>query len=190
MSSESDRWKETPLWGNFWLALVFLWLTLLAIIIIEELTCNLHADCLIATWKLFGVFWGRRGKDRESRVLSPFSPPPPPLKCLRELARRLVFWWFEEGVFVFYCRILPSFHSNWSKVKTSVKHYLTDILQVQFNIAIVLGYKCYGYMYSVPLYTELSPFIYLYYRQLFWSLRYKIPSSKMWTYPIRIFCWL
>ena len=61
-------------------------------------------------------------------------------------------------MFVFYCRILPSFHSNWSKVKTSVKHYLTDILQVQFNIAIVLGYKCYGYMYSVHLYTELSLF--------------------------------
>ena len=112
------------------------------------------------------------------------------------------------SVFVFYCRILPSFHSNWSKVKTSVKHYLTDILQVQFKIIIVLGYKCYSlqklnfseflslsrrcssarnvpsgeergetdvfsgykcyrYMYSVHLFTELSPFIYLYYRQLF-----------------------
>ena len=47
-------------------------------------------------------------------------------------------------MFVFYCRILPSFHSNWSKVKTSVKHYLTDILQVQFRIIIVLGYKCYS----------------------------------------------
>ena len=121
---------------------------------------------------------------------------------------------------VFYCRILPSFHSNWSKVKTSVKHYLTDILQVQFKIIILLGYKCYSlrkhpflfalrrwacfvwnvpsgeeqgetdvfagykcyrYMYSVHLYTELSPFIYLYFRQLFWSLRYKIPSSKMST---------
>ena len=47
-------------------------------------------------------------------------------------------------MFVFYCRILPSFHSNWSKVKTSVKHYLTDILQVQFKIIILLGYKCYS----------------------------------------------
>ena len=142
MSHKSHRYKETPLWGHFWLALVFLWLTLLAII--GELTCNLHADCLIATWKLFEVFWGRRGKDRESRVLSPLSPHPSLLQCHRELARRLVFWWFKESVFVFYCRILPSFHSNWSKVKTSVKHYLTDILQVQFKIIIVLGYKCYN----------------------------------------------
>lgn len=42
---------------------------------------------------------------------------------------------FSGRCVCFYCRILPSFHSNWSKVKTSVKHYLTDILQLLRTLA-------------------------------------------------------
>ena len=95
-----------------------MWLTSLAII--GEL--NLRTGCLI----------GGREKGGERRVLSRLSPPFPSLECLRELARILVFSWFQEVCLFF----IAEFSLLFIRTGLRLKHQsnITSLTFYRYNL--------------------------------------------------------